>query len=162
MTTPTSFSRGITSLIAVVVMSVAMTTALGIYQLLFSEFLIARDQEYSIVAEYAAHSGIECALYNLYAENYDVTADPNLRCNGSNISSGGLLRTYTYPMTENNACTIVSLEYVDNNAAVPPHRTITIRSRGRYPCSTPRVERGIETTLRRRCRLVGGICGTGL
>lgn len=144
------YSRGITSLIAVVVMSVSMTTALGIYQLLFSEFLIARDQEHSVIAEYAAHAGIECALYNLYAEGYDVTADPALRCNGSNLSSGVLLRTYTYNMTQNAACTVVKLEYTDTTTATPPYRTISIYSKGRYPCSNPRVERGITTFLKRR------------
>jgi|GEM_PF-3644420 len=150
-----STKKGLTALVAILIMSVAMTAALAIFQLLFTESLIARDQQESVVAEYAAESGIECMKYNIYAKSYDASKSPPnpLRCNGidygftkTQISPSVWELTFSpsYPMTQVNACAAISMSYGD----IGTERIIYMRSHGRYPCDNPRVERAIETSLK--------------
>jgi len=152
------YKRGLTALIAVVIMSVAMTSALAIFQLLFAESLIARDQEQSVISEYAAESGIECAKYNIYARSgsFDLTGSPDMYCNGIFLTSSRINNEFNnelsfakYRMTKNDACAVVNISYSDLPVGSPTYRLITMKSHGRYPCDNPRVERGIETSLKR-------------
>lgn len=148
MNTSSLKCRGITALVAVMVMSVALTLGVGIFQLLYAEMLISRDTAHSVVAEYAAEAGVECAKYNIFAKDYDFNTAPSMWCNGNNLGVARSMNELTfepYHMTESGACAVVNMSYVDSGTT----RTIFIQSHGRYPCDNPRVERGIETSLQR-------------
>lgn len=160
-------SSGITSIIAIVVMSVAMTTALGIYQLLFAEFLIARDQEHSIVAEYTAEAGKECALYNMFANEYNPQTNrmknsvTGIECAGDDgsgddyplknkgLSSDGF-PLFEYKMSQVDACTYIEFRHQQLTIDGKPYLETIINSRGRYPCANSKVERGIQVILKQK------------
>ena len=143
-------TKGITALVAIMIMTISLTLGVGIFQILFTEMLASRDQAYSAIAEYAAESGIECAKYNIYTnETFPID---QLWCNGTDLSATvtGNTRTYAhYEMTQSGACAEVTIsdQVISVDSPVPNRRLITIQSRGRYPCTNPRVERGIVTSI---------------
>ena len=55
--------HGFTLLLAVLVISVALSVSLGASTLVISQLAISRDARESLEAFYAANAGIECALY---------------------------------------------------------------------------------------------------
>jgi hypothetical protein len=64
--------KGTSLLLTLLVMAAFLAIALGVSRLSFGEITMFRDQSKSIVAYYAAESGVECQMFN------DRTAaDPN-------------------------------------------------------------------------------------
>ena len=146
--------RGITSLVAVMVMSVALSLGVGIFQLLYAEMLLSRDQAHSVIAEYAAHAGIECALYNAFAGALDVAGSaPVMECNGDNfVGKSEGIRTWRFAgegdeYMVGESC--VSIVYEKRSLDAATEGWI-FTSRAEYPCgSASAVERGVQTMLKR-------------
>ncbi|MEK9175515.1 MAG: hypothetical protein AAB795_02875 [Patescibacteria group bacterium] len=65
--------KGVTLLLAVLVSSIALSVGIGIFSLLFSEIEISGSAKDSVIAFYAADSGLECALYWELLENKDTS-----------------------------------------------------------------------------------------
>lgn len=85
--------KGITLLLAVFVSSLALTLGLGIFTLLFSEIEFSGTAKESLIAFYAADSGIECAIFwdiehpGLSQSAFATSSDSSIICNG--ITKGG-------------------------------------------------------------------------
>lgn len=145
---------GITSLVAVMVMSVALSLGVGIFQLLYAEMLLSRDQAHSVIAEYAAHAGIECALYNAFAGALDASSGaPTMVCNGDNFTGkneGPNTWRFAGKGDEymvGESC--VSIVYEKRSLDAATEGWI-FTSRAQYPCgSSNAVERGVQTMLKR-------------
>lgn len=67
--------KGITLLIAVVILSAAISIALGISYIVFSELQINRGARESYKAFFSAESGRECALYYHWGNQVEFSGD---------------------------------------------------------------------------------------
>lgn len=97
--------RGAALYLALIIMIILLAISLGLTAISISEIKMARDTGYSVVAFYAADTGIEHALYNILKESgtgdvsyitwgaeygYEVTTDP---CDGNTcVRSVGVYR----------------------------------------------------------------------
>src|SRR3989344_2234416 len=89
--------NGITLLLAVFVSSLALTLGLGIFTLFFSEIEFSGTSKESLIAFYAADSGIECAIFWDIEQNAFATSSSNstITCDEDSFNfnpSGGFTR----------------------------------------------------------------------
>jgi len=83
-------SRGIALLMSVFISSAASLLGLGVFLMLYGQLGISGTAKGSVVAFYAADSGLECALYGDLVDNRFSTSSPEaisntvvINCNGS-------------------------------------------------------------------------------
>lgn len=69
--------RGVSLFLAIMVLSVILAIALGLSSILVSQIKIIRGMGNSVVAFYAADSGIEEALSDIYIDQFKPSYTPN-------------------------------------------------------------------------------------
>ena len=162
-------TRGITLLLSVFVMGIALTVAVGIFNIFLGELSIGIEMSKSTVAFVAADSGGECALYwdrqaNSFATSTGSGSN-NITCGGSIFNVGGWescepsdcvsandgkngSSMFTFNFS-NSSCAEVT---VDKTYDATNRLTTTITSLGKNNClaGAPRVvERGVELKFSR-------------
>jgi hypothetical protein len=65
-----SLQQGISLYLAIIIMSILLAMALGLSTILVSQIKMIRGMEKSVIAFYAADTGIERVLFALRKENY--------------------------------------------------------------------------------------------
>jgi hypothetical protein len=91
-------NKGYTLLFAVLVSSIVLAVGISILTISKKEFLLSSSARDSIVAFYAADSGLSCAIFNIERDpgNFSTTtASATLRCAGQDLST--TLPTPPYP-----------------------------------------------------------------
>lgn len=77
-------------LLAVLISSIAISIGLGIFAIIFGELGISGSAKESLVALYAADSGIECALYwDIKQQAFSTSTSNSINCAGSGFVVGG-------------------------------------------------------------------------
>lgn len=109
--------KGVTLLLAVLVSSIALSIGTGIFSLLFSEIEISGSSKDSVIAFYAADSGLECALYWELLKNKDSSVPNTFSTNGSSITCNDTLYTSVVSCTGVNCTAEFYPEYVDSGAS---------------------------------------------
>ncbi len=80
--------KGITLLLSVIISSVAALLGLGVFMVIFGEIGISGTSKPSVIAFYAADTGLECSLYADIILNKFATTSPqatNIDCNGTAV-----------------------------------------------------------------------------
>ena len=102
--------KGITLLLAVFVSSLTLTLGLGIFTLLFSELEFSGTAKESLVAFYAADSGIECAIFWDIERDAFATSSSNstITCDGdsSTFNPSGGFTTFTIQFNDRSCATV--------------------------------------------------------
>ncbi|MBI4123249.1 MAG: hypothetical protein HY458_02750 [Parcubacteria group bacterium] len=148
--------RGVTMLLALLVISVALTVSLGVSNLVLGELLLSTSGRDSQIAFYSADTAVECALYwELVEQAFDQGT--SIRCADREIVPvivGDGTRwefSLELPLEESvtaRACADVSLE------KDPVNGNVTVRGLGNFPAVLENercvargrtVQRGIET-----------------
>lgn len=81
--------RGVTLLLAVFISSITLSLGLGIFAIIFDELGISGSSKESLVALYAADSGIECVLYwDIKQQAFSTTTSNSINCAGNFLSVG--------------------------------------------------------------------------
>lgn len=156
--------RGITLLLSVFIMGIALTVAVGIFNIFLGELLLAGESSKSIAAFFAADAGNECALYwDRKVNSFTTSNGPgsnSINCGGSAFNVGGWdsctptactradegkdgSSTFVVSLS-NGSCAEVTVEKTHN---VSNQLLTSITSLGRNDClpGAPRVvERGLE------------------
>jgi len=82
--------KGITLLLAVFISSLILTLGMGIYTLLFGQVGFSSTAKESLLAFYAADSGIECALFwDIQNNSFSTSSTSDITCNDDSFSVGG-------------------------------------------------------------------------
>jgi hypothetical protein len=99
--------KGISIYLALLLIAIFLDLSMGLSFILFGEILTMRDIDHSVVAFYAADSGIEKIFYLDNIECYPVTPAPCLyaSCAGYPDNCKGLKSPY-----------VTGLQYLDNNS----------------------------------------------
>lgn len=131
--------KGVTLLLAVFVSSLALTLGLGIFTLLFSEIEFSGTAKESLIAFYAADSGIECAIFwDIEHNAFDTSSASSITCDGDSFTVGGPggFSRFTIPF-DDGACAVVE---------VTKGADIIIMSQGKNFCadSSKTVQRGLR------------------
>lgn len=79
--------KGVTLLLAVFISSIALAMSLGIFIIIFGELGISGTAKESMVALYAADSGVECALY-WDIKQQAFSGQSSISCAGSAFTVG--------------------------------------------------------------------------
>jgi len=150
---------GFTLLLASLIASILLSVGIGIFNIVFKEFLLTSTARESHAAFYSADAGVECALYwdlvaRVFATSSDSVPTPPITtvCNGQDITASsewnlsGLSPTravttfsITFPPKE-NCVTVIVIKDSGNT---------TLESRGYNTCNTSnprRVERGVRVS----------------
>ena len=134
--------KGITLLLAVFVSSLALTLGLGVFTLLFSEVEFSGTAKESLIAFYAADSGIECAIFWDIERDAFATTSSNstIECDSDSRNfnpSGGFTR-FTIPFDDGSCATVEVTKSI----------TTTIISQGQNICesSSKTVQRGLRVS----------------
>ena len=84
--------KGVSLYLAVVIMSILLALSLGISGILYSQLKVSKGMGNSVLAFYAANTGIERAIYEIHAEEKDLPYSfSSTTDNGSNYSVQVLL-----------------------------------------------------------------------
>jgi len=87
--------RGIAIFLAVIMLTLVLSMALGVNTLLLSQIKTMRDSGNSVIAFYGAESGTEWALLNVNDSNWQTTIYHNyLDLNGDHIEESAIDATY--------------------------------------------------------------------
>lgn len=155
-------NKGYTLLFAVLVSSVVLSVGISILTISKKEYLLSSSARESVIAFYAADSGLECALYNNDNDNFPIIGSPtfNISCMGNPsviVNRTDSENTHSFSFETNmqdntNACARVSIVKIFDSGGI--FSTTTIESRGynlgwsvggTCNISSPRkVERAIE------------------
>jgi hypothetical protein len=88
-----SFKKGVSLYIAVTVMAVLLAIGLGLSTIITIQMKMVRETGESVVAFYAADTGIERAMYKLYKEGvsppFQFTLNGYLDLNGNGLQDSG-------------------------------------------------------------------------
>jgi len=87
--------RGISIFLAVIMLTLVLSIALGVNTLLISQIKTMRDSGNSVIAFYGAESGTEWALMNVNDSNWQTTVYHNyLDLNGDHIEEAAIDAIY--------------------------------------------------------------------
>lgn len=131
--------KGITLLLAVFVSSLTLTLGMGIFTLLFSEVEFSGTAKESVLAFYAADSGIECALYwDIQQNAFATSSTSSINCDDDSFVVGGPsgFSRFTISFNDNSCATVEVTKSTDT----------TIVSQGKNFCtnSSKTVQRGLR------------------
>lgn len=79
--------RGVSLYLALTIMAILLAIALGISAILLGQIRMAREMGNSVVAFYAADTGIENSLYNIKKEDGDGNFSDIVLANGSKYTT---------------------------------------------------------------------------
>ena len=131
--------KGITLLLAVFVSSLALTLGFGIFTLLFSELEFSGTSKESLIAFYAADSGIECAIFwDIERNAFATSSTSSITCDGDTFTVGGAggFSRFTVPFSDGSCATVEVTKSVNT----------IIESQGKNICadSSKTVQRGLR------------------
>ena len=136
--------NGITLLLAVFVSSLALTLGLGIFTLLFSELEFSGTSKESLIAFYAADSGIECAIFwdiehtGLAQSAFATSSMSSIICDGDTFTVGGVggFSRFTIPFSDGSCATVEVTKGINT----------IVESQGKNICadSSKTVQRGLR------------------
>ena len=103
--------RGVTLLLAIFISALAISLGLGIFTIIFGELGLSGTFKQSLVALYAADSGIECALFwDIKQQAFSTSTSNSINCAGNTVFVGGsTLSTFDLNLS-NNSCAHVRLQ----------------------------------------------------
>ena len=82
--------KGITLILAVFISSLTLTLGMGVFTILFGQLAFSSTAKESLVAFYAADSGIECGLFwDTQNNSFDTSSTANINCDGESFNVGG-------------------------------------------------------------------------
>ncbi|MEK7503276.1 MAG: hypothetical protein AAB556_02410 [Patescibacteria group bacterium] len=82
--------KGITLLLAVFVSSLTLTLGMGIFTLLFGQVGFSSTARESLLAFYAADSGVECAIFwDTQNNSFATSTTSSISCDGESFTVGG-------------------------------------------------------------------------
>ncbi len=82
--------QGVTLLLAIFIGSLALTLGIGVFTLLYGELGFSGTSKDSLVAFFAADSGIECALYWDIRQNaFSTSTTATITCDNDTATVGG-------------------------------------------------------------------------
>jgi hypothetical protein len=133
--------KGMTLLLAVFVSSLSLTLGFGIFTLLFSEVQFSGTAKESMVAFYAANSGVECAIFwDLQRNAFDTSSVSSITCNAASFTVGGPsgFSRFTIPFSDGSCVTV----------EVTKSLNTVIEAQGKNICanSPKTVQRGLKMT----------------
>src|SRR3989344_1808220 len=83
-------TKGITLLLAVFISSLTLTLGMGIFTLLIGQVGFSTTARESLLAFYAADSGIECALFwDIQNRSFATSTTSSISCDGEFFNVGG-------------------------------------------------------------------------
>lgn len=83
--------QGITLILAVFVSSLALMLGMGVFTLFFGQIGFSSTAKESLLAFYAADSGIECALFwDTQNNSFSTSSASSIDCNGQSFNVGGV------------------------------------------------------------------------
>src|SRR3989344_3573515 len=131
--------KGITLLLAVFVSSLALTLGFGIFTLLFSELEFSGTSKESLIAFYAADSGIECAIFwDIERNAFATSSTSSITCDGDTFTVGGVsgFSRFTIPFSDGSCATV----------EVTKGANTVVESQGKNICvnSSKTVQRGLR------------------
>lgn len=133
--------KGVSLYITVVILSVILAVVLGLSTILVAQIKMVRGIGYSVVAIYAADTGVEQALAGIYSENYESSYE------GSLLDDQADQASYT---TEVACCAICGddckIKDTNGDSILDPNCTATkycIRSTGKYKNTSRAIEVGL-------------------
>ncbi|KKT30110.1 hypothetical protein A3G55_02205 [Candidatus Giovannonibacteria bacterium RIFCSPLOWO2_12_FULL_44_25] len=138
--------KGVTLLLAVFISTIAISLGLGIFAIIFGELKISGSAKESLIALYAADSGVECALYWDLAEGaFSITSPPaSVNCVGDDhpvVFDAPFSRfTFDVQLTESDSCAHVRVEKPSEVTTV----TALGENTGCGSASARTVQRGFE------------------
>jgi Tfp pilus assembly protein PilX len=144
-----SSRRGMVLVLSIIMLSMILSTSLGIFYIVFSGLRLAGTSRESQLAYYAADAGVECALYTDFRgdSSFGTSTAPSVASDCLNVSnvqslSGAYLNGATFNVEYGNgSCSEVMVDKVSKS----PQTVIT--SVGRNSCAPSavnRVNRSIE------------------
>lgn len=164
---PTTYNlkpnRGFAMLFSVLISSLLVVIGLSIFNLTLKELTISTAARESQAAFYAAHAGLECALYwdnpngiggriTAFDTPADITGTP-AAISGSIVSCGGSLVAKTVTPSPPISPTSIKTEFTFNitSSANPPCVNVIVTKSQKSPS-------GIDTVIESRGK---NICGAG-
>jgi len=144
-------NAGIALLMAIFISSAASLLGLGVFMLLYGQLGIAGSAKGSVVAFYAADSGLECALYgDLVSKTFSTSSPPaTINCTGSNsnvtFQPSGMSGTFKFNyQVSSDACVSVTVQKLSSGQTI-----ISSFGENISDCSISSVrtvQRGLEVT----------------
>ena len=108
--------QGITLLLAIFIGSLVLTLGMGVFTLLYGEFIFSSTTKDSLKAFFAADSGIECALYwDIRFNSFATSTTSAIVCDNDTIASvGGSSGVSNFVVTfSDGSCTAVTVAKSD-------------------------------------------------
>lgn len=105
--------KGVTLLLAVFISSIAISIGLGIFAIIFGELEISGSAKESLIALYAADSGIECALYwDIKQQAFSTSTSNAINCAGSSFTVGGSSLSVFDLTLPNDSCAYIRVQKI--------------------------------------------------
>lgn len=106
-------NHGVTLLLAIFISTIAISLGLGIFAIIYGELKISGSAKESLLALYAADSGIECALYwDIKEQAFSTTTSSTISCAGNSFGVGGSSLSEFDLTLPNDSCAHVSVRKI--------------------------------------------------
>jgi len=138
-------NKGFTLSLALLIISIVLSISLSVSDIILQETVVSGFGRDSLVAFFAADSGVECTLYWDIKQNSFATTthSSTITCAGSDISFDPFSGLTTFALNFSNGA--YASVTVDKNTS--PITTVTAYGRNSGDLSNPRrVERGLRVT----------------
>ncbi|KKT40841.1 MAG: hypothetical protein UW30_C0017G0011 [Candidatus Giovannonibacteria bacterium GW2011_GWA2_44_13b] len=144
-------NKGIALLMAMYISSAASLLGLGVFMLLYGQLGIAGTAKGSVVAFYAADTGLECALYgDLVSKIFSTSTPPaTINCAGSDrnvaFQPSGMSGTFKFDyQVSPNACVSVTVQKLASGQTILDSFGENVSDCS--VSSTRSIQRGLEVT----------------
>ncbi|QQG42536.1 MAG: hypothetical protein HYW15_03470 [Candidatus Giovannonibacteria bacterium] len=133
--------KGVTLLLAVFISTIALALGLGIFTIIFGELGIAGTAKESLVALYAADSGVECALYwDIKRQAFSTSTSNSISCAGNTVTVGGSALSVFDLNFSNDSCAHMRVQKAGSETIIT-----SLGENVACGASSPRtVQRGLE------------------